>query len=258
MEAQDFAQKLRDAQASNSPIGPLRDVIGIKNISFAYEIQTINTLLRVNSGARIVGKKIGLTSPAVQKQLGVDQPDYGILFHDMEILNGGTISMTKLMQAKAEAEIAFVLGADIIQENLTITDIINSIDYAVPAIEIVGSRIENWNIGITDTIADNASSSHFVIGHTPKMIDEFDMVNLKMQMTRNGEIVSEGTGRDCMGSPLNSTLWLARKMQEKGSPLRAGELIFTGALGPMYTIKSGDELTAHFDQLGSVSVKFID
>lgn len=258
MKAQDFAKKLREAEANRKPIPPLRDSIGIGNIDFAYQIQDHNTQYRLDQGARIVGKKIGLTSKAVQKQLGVDQPDFGILFHDMEILNDDSISMTQLMQAKVEAEIAFVLGADIIQENLTMVDVINSIDYAVPAIEIVGSRIEDWNIKITDTIADNASASHFVIGHTPKMIDEFDMINTKMLMSSNGNQVSQGTGKACLGSPLNAVFWLAKKMQKLGHPLRAGELIFSGALGPMYQVKAGDHISASFTGLGEVSVQFTE
>ncbi len=256
LEAQQFAKRLREASLSRIPIAPLREEIGEQNIALAYDIQNFNTVQRVNEGGRIVGKKIGLTSLSVQKQMGIDQPDFGILFHDMEILNGNPISMKALMQPKVEAEIAFVLGADLIQDNLTSVDIINAIDYAVPSIEIVGSRIENWNIKIVDTIADNASASHFVIGHTPKMIDEFDMVNTKMTMTCNGEKVSEGSGKACMGSPLNAVLWLAKKMQELGNPLRAGELILSGALGPMYGVKAGDSLVASFEGLGSVAVEF--
>ncbi len=258
MEAKTFADQLREASESKQAISPLSEHIGVDNILLAYQIQNHNTQHKVAQGARIVGKKIGLTSHAVQKQLGVNQPDFGILFNDMELLNGGFISMSQLMQPKVEAEIAFVLGADIVQENLTVVDIINSIDYALPAIEIVGSRIANWNIKITDTIADNASASHFVVGHTPKMIDEFDMVNTKMQMTSNGALVSEGSGKDCLGSPLNAVLWLARVMQEMGQPLRAGELIFSGALGPMVQVKAGDVVSAKFEGLGEVSLEFTE
>lgn len=252
----DFALRLRNAYSNRKTIAPLRDEIGVENIPLAYEIQNINTTHRLNNGARIIGKKIGLTSFAVQKQLGVDQPDFGILFQDMEVLNGTSISVQKLMQPKAEAEIAFVLGEDLDEENLTTVDIINAIDYALPSIEIVGSRIENWNIKITDTIADNASASHFVVGHTPKTLDEFDMINCKMQMYANGDLVSEGRGADCLGSPLNAVLWLANKMVEFGDPLQAGEVIFSGALGPMVTVKAGDHIRAEFEGIGSVSVSF--
>ncbi len=257
MKAQDFAIRLREAQKNRQPIAPLRNEIGIEDIDLAYEIQHVNTLHRIEQGVRVTGKKIGLTSLAVQKQLGVDQPDYGMLFSDMEVLNGLSISMQELMQPKAEAEIAFVLGEDLDDDSLTIVDLMNAIDYALPAIEIVGSRIENWDIRFTDTVADNASASHYVIGHTPRTLDEFDMINCVMKMYNHDQEVSTGTGAACMGSPLNATLWLAKKMVELGSPLQAGELIFSGALGPMHTVKEGDILRAEFQGLGSVSISFL-
>jgi len=256
LKAQDLAIRLRDAHLNRQPIAPLRNEIGTEDIDLAYQIQYINTSYRLDQGARITGKKIGLTSLAVQKQLGVDQPDFGILFNDMEVLNGLSLSLKELMQPKAEAEIAFVLGEDLDQENLTIVDVINAIDYALPAIEIVGSRIENWDIRFTDTVADNASASHYVIGHTPRTLDEFDMVNCGMKMYNHDKEVSTGTGAACMGSPLNATLWLAKKMVDLGTPLQAGELIFSGALGPMHTVAEGDVVRAEFEGLGSVSVSF--
>jgi len=244
---------LERSETIATTISPLRDS-GLTDIAAAYVIQNINTEYRINNGARIVGKKIGLTSSSVQTQLGVDQPDYGILFDEMEVLNGQFVSMQDLMQPKVETEIAFVLGEDLNDDRLTIVDLISAIDYALPAIEIVGSRIADWNIKICDTIADNASASHYVIGHTPKTLDEFDMVTCKMQLAKNGDITSEGTGANCLGSPLNATLWLANKMMELGQPLQAGELIFTGALGPMTNVEAGDHITTEIEGLGQVSV----
>lgn len=256
MEASDYAKILRDAYATRSPIKPLRDQIGVEDLEFAYSIQRINTQFRIDQGARIIGKKIGLTSKVIQQHLGVDQPDFGMLFNDMEVLNGQSIAMSELMQGKVEGEIAFVLAEDLDVEDLSIVDLISCIDYALPAIEIVGSRIENWDIKITDTIADNASASHFVVGHTPKTLDEFDMVSCKMQLKQNDHIVSEGYGSSCLGSPLNATLWLANKMMELGEPLRAGELIFTGALGPFIDVAKGDNIKVSIEGLGNVSVNF--
>ncbi len=257
-EAKIYAEKLRNAYANRQAITPLREEIGIDDINFAYQIQQINTDLKLANGARITGKKIGLTSLAVQKQLGVDQPDFGILFNDMEVLNGLSVSMSKLMQPKAEAEIAFVLAQDLDGDLLTVVDILDAIDYCLPAIEIVGSRIANWDIKITDTVADNASASHYVLGHTPKTMDEFDVVNCVMKMHKNGELVSEGTGAACIGSPINALLWLANKMVEMGNPLEAGEVIFSGALGPMTNVVTGDKLSATFEGLGDVSINFED
>lgn len=248
-----LAQALRSAADSKIPIPPLRNDIGVTDVDLAYSIQKINTLNRVKSGSRIIGRKIGLTSKAVQQQLGVDQPDYGFLFDDMEVLNGLSVKMSDLMQPKAEVEIAFILGEDLDSENMTLIDLLAAIDYALPAIEIVGSRIENWDIKITDTIADNASASHYVLGHTPKTLDEIDLVNCKMSMHKNGTVVSTGKGSSCLGSPLNATLWLAKRAVELDEPLQAGELILTGALGAMAALAQGDHIEADIDGLGSVS-----
>ncbi len=256
MNKEQIAELLRNSYANKETIPPISQYIGDTDIATAYAIQDINTKHRVDNGARIIGKKIGLTSLAVQKQLGVDAPDYGVLYDDMEVLNGLSVSASDLMQPKAEAEIAFVLSEDLDHDSITIIDLISCIDYALPAIEIAGSRIADWKIKITDTIADNASASRIILGHTPKTLDEFDIVNCKMQLSKNGDTVSEGTGADCMGSPLNATLWLAKKMLELGQPLQAGELIFSGALGPMTAVSSGDRIHASFEGLGTVSVSF--
>jgi len=255
-ELEQLAIALQKAELTKTAIRPLRDAIGITAIDKAYQIQHINTQARIKAGAKLVGKKIGLTSKAVQHQLGVDQPDYGMLFNDMQIENEGSISMQEMMQPKAEAEIAFVLAKDLNNENLTMDELIDAIDYALPSIEIVGSRIENWNIKITDTIADNASASHFVLGNSKKKLSEFDVVNCQMNLIKNGNTVSSGTGADCLGSPLIATLWLAKKMIDLKQPLQAGELILSGALGPMSAVEAGDHIEAEIEGLGSVSISF--
>ena len=256
MKAKDYAAKLRQAQATKTPISPLRDDIGEHNEELAYAIQQVNTNHKLVDGARIVGKKIGLTSIKVQEQFGISTPDFGILFDDMEVLNGLSLPISEVMQPKIEGELAFVLGGSLDNDKLTIVDIINSIDYVLPSLEIVGSSIDNWNIRIADTVADNASASHYVLGHTPKMLDDIDIVNCKMNMTINGELKSSGSGKDCLGSPLNAVLWLARKMQAVGQPLQAGELILSGSLGPMVVVNAGDHVDAEFEGLGSVSISF--
>jgi len=251
-----IAEQLRQASKTGQLISPIREVIGINNLDSAYKIQTQNINLRVDAGARIVGRKIGLTSKVVQKQLGVDQPDFGALLNTMEVLNGDEIPWNELHQPKVEAEIAFVLAKDITDPTITSHELISSIDYALPSIEIVGSRIADWNIKITDTIADNASASHYVLGHRPVKLSDFDMINCKMQMTKNNEIVSEGSGAACLGSPLNATMWLAKTMIKNGNPLRAGDVILTGAVGPMATVQQGDKVVAEIEGLGMVSVSF--
>ncbi len=251
-----LAQKLRDAYLTKTPCRPLREVIGVEDLQKAYAIQEINNQRLLANGARITGRKIGLTSKAVQKQLGVDQPDFGLLFNTMEVLNNDTISVKELMQPKAEGEIAFVLGQDLPERELTSTELLTAISYVLPAIEIVGSRIENWNIKITDTIADNASASHYVLGHQPIQLEAIDLVNCQMIMKKNGVIISRGTGAACLGSPINATLWLVNQMAKLGSPLKAGEVILSGALGPMVPIEAGDSFEATFTGLGKVYVHF--
>lgn len=250
------AKRLRTAEEKGMPCAPIRNLIGTNDLEKAYAIQAINTALKKAQGGRIVGSKIGLTSPAVQKQLGVNQPDFGMLWQDTEVWNGGEISMKELMQPKAEAEIAFVLGKDLTSDGLTSIDIISAIDYALAAIEIVGSRIENWDIKITDTIADNASASHWVVSHQPVKLENIDLINCKMVMENNGKKVSEGIGKACLGSPINSMLWLAQKMQQLGKPMKAGDVILTGALGPMVAAKAGDNFRVMIEGLGEVSVGF--
>jgi len=255
MTASEYAEKLRIARDTKTPIDPIRDAIGIDNIEMAYQIQHANTKFQIENGARLVGKKIGLTNKAVQAQLGVDQPDFGALFDHMEVLNGLSVSASELMQPKIETEIAFVIGEDLDLPNMTIVDLISAIDYALPALEIVGSRISDWNIKFVDTVADNASASHYVLGHTPRTLDEFDMVGCKMKLFKNNQLVSEGSGAGCLGSPLNAVLWLANKMLELGDPLQAGELILSGALGAMVPITKGDHITTEIEGLGTVSLK---
>ncbi len=251
-----LAKQLRDAYARRIACPPLREVIGVEDIELAYAIQNTNNQLLIKEGARVTGRKIGLTSKAVQKQLGVNQPDFGVLLNTMEVLNGDSVSMSELMQPKVEAEIAFVLKEDLPAHALTTTELISAIDYALAAIEIVGSRIANWDIKITDTVADNASASHYVLGHRPVRLENIDLVGCKMQMTKNGEVVSTGSGAACLGSPLNATLWLVNQMAALGTPLKAGEVILSGALGPMANVEAGDTFAATFDGLGSVSVSF--
>lgn len=251
------AERLRVAAKTGVPCAPIRDLIGPLDLEKAYAIQEINTAFRIEEGARVVGSKIGLTAPVVQKQLGVDQPDFGMLWNDTEVLNGGEISMKALMQPRAEAEVAFVLGKDLIQDRLTSVDILSAIDYAVASIEIVGSRIADWDIKIVDTIADNASASHWVIGHKPVKLENLDLINCKMVMENNGKIVSEGLGKACLGSPINAMLWLAQKMQKIGKPMKAGDVILSGALGPMVSAKAGDNFKVIIEGLGEVSVAFV-
>ena len=250
------ADRLHAAATSRVPTAPIRDLFAAGDTDAAYAVQAINTERALASGRRLVGRKIGLTSLAVQKQLGVDRPDYGMLFADMARPEAMDIAIADVMQPKVEAEIAFVLGRDLDHERLTVADLFRAVDYAVPAVEIVGSRIADWDIRLTDTIADNASSGLYVLGSRPVRITDFDMRMCGMVMEKAGEPVSVGAGAACMGSPLNATLWLAEVMARVGRPMRAGDTILSGALGPMVAVAPGDVFDVRIEGLGSVRAAF--
>jgi 2-keto-4-pentenoate hydratase len=164
--------------------------------------------------------------------------------------------MQAIMQPKVEGEIAFVLGRDLTSESINSTDVMSAIDYTVVAIELLGSRIEGWDIHLTDTIADNASASHWVVGRKQVQLKNLDLINCNMVMEKNGEIVSRGVGSDCLGSPINAVLWLARNMIRLGNPMRAGQVVFTGALGQVADAEAGDNFRVIVDGLGETSVRF--
>jgi 2-keto-4-pentenoate hydratase len=257
--AAEIARQLRDAQMHGVPCAPVRNAIaalGGDPLDGAYAVQRINTDLRLAAGRRLVGRKIGLTSQAVQTQLGVDRPDFGTLFDDMAFSDGEEISLSRTQQPKVEAEIALVLERDLPHERHTIADLLRATAYALPAIEVVGSRIANWDIRLTDTVADNASSGLFVLGNRPVKLDAFDVVACGMVMELSGQQVSVGAGAACLGNPLCAALWLADTMVRVGAPLVAGDVVLTGALGPMVPVVGGNAFTARIQGLGSVSAVF--
>lgn len=250
------AERLEAAYASGIPCAPVRDLIGGNDVTAAYAVQRDLTARRIVGGARIVGRKIGLTSEAVQQQLGVDQPDFGVLFDDMEYVDGDTIPVDAVLQPRVEAEIAFVLGSGLEDGALDATQVRGAIDYGVAALEICGSRIDQWDISFGDTVADNASAGAFVIGHQRRRLEEFDPVGVSMRMTIDGEQVSADSGAACLGDPIDAVVWLARMTRELGDPLRAGQIILSGALGPMRSVAAGDTVTADLTGLGAVTATF--
>lgn len=251
------ARRLRDAETSGAPCKPIRDLLPAGDVEAAYAVQRVNHARALAAGRRLCGRKIGLTSKTVQKQLGVDQPDFGSLYADMERGDGDEIASASVLQPRAEAEIALVLERDLAHEQPTLADVLRAVAFAVPAIEIVGSRISNWDIGLVDTIADNASSGLYVLGGPARRPDGLDLRACQMQLTRNAEIVSRGDGAACLGNPLHAALWLAKRMVALGSPLIAGDTIMTGALGPMVPISAGDTISAEIAGVGSVRAAFV-
>jgi 2-keto-4-pentenoate hydratase len=250
------ASKLRAACETRQPIAPIRELIAADDSNGAYEIQELNVRHELGKGRRLSGRKIGLTSPAVRKQFGVFEPDYGALFADTEHGPNEEVSAGKLIQPRCEVEVALVLDRDLDHPGATFADIVRATAYVLPAIEIVDSRIAKWDIKLVDTIADNASFGRYVLGSTARHLDGLDLAGCRMRMTKNGEECSKGQGKDCMGHPLNAAAWLARTMYAKGSPLRAGDVVMTGALGPMVSALANDEFAAEVEGLGAVSVRF--
>lgn len=250
------ADRLVAAAKEGVACAPVRTLLGDADIDAAYAVQELNTERACAAGRRLVGRKIGLTSPAVQKQLGVDQPDFGMLFADMAMPENLAIPAGAVLQPKIEAEVALILGADLDGHQLTLADVVLGVAYALPALEIVGSRIEKWEIGIVDTIADNASSGLFVLGGPVRRLDGLDLAAATMTLRRGDDIVSQGVGAACLGHPLNAVLWLAREMVARGRPLRRGDIVLSGALGPMVPVKPGDRFEASIEGLGTVVALF--
>lgn len=246
--------RLRTATLLQEPCAPVRDLIGDGDVADGYAVQQLGIAARLAEGARVVGRKIGLTSPAVQAQLGVHQPDFGVLLHDMEVPNGGTAPMERLLQPKVEAEIAFVLRSDV--DVVDPERVRDAVDYAVAALEIVDSRIAGWDISFLDTVADNASSGLYVLGEQRVTLEEFEPATATMEMSLNGQVASTGTGAACLGDPLAALAWLARTARDLGDPLRPGQVVLSGALGPMAPVGAGDHVRADISGLGSVQVRF--
>ncbi|QOC93410.1 2-keto-4-pentenoate hydratase [Micromonospora craniellae] len=258
------AERLASAIADGRPCAPVRDLIVADDttvaVELAYRVQRRMVEQRVAAGAHLVGRKIGLTNPRVQAQLGVDQPDFGALFDDMVCPPDSTVDLGRLLQPKIEAEIAIVLGVDLVTSPrsapISAADVVAATDHVLPALEIVDSRIAGWDIGIVDTIADNASSGLFVLGRDKVMVDSVDLAAVEMTMTSDGRVVSTGCGADCLGSPLAAVAWLANAVGDLGEPLRAGEVVLSGALGPMVPVTPGATFSADITGVGQVSVSF--
>jgi 2-keto-4-pentenoate hydratase len=258
--------RLSQALESRVPCAPVRDLIGTDDLPAAYAVQQGLVQARIAAGAKVVGRKIGATSEAVQKQLGVDQPDFGYLLDDMDVSAGAIegadpISMRTLLQPRVEGEVAFVLAKDIDpadEADITVDLVRDAVEVALPALEIVDSRIADWAIEFTDTVADNASSGLFVVGQEGRSLEDLEPVDVTMSLTINGEERSSGTGAACLGDPLEALRWLAVQAYRFGDPLRAGHLILSGALGPFVPFAPGDRVVATISGFAPLSVTFSD
>ncbi|MFN3133977.1 MAG: 2-keto-4-pentenoate hydratase [Candidatus Kryptonium sp.] len=251
-----FANELYQAELSLKPIEPLTSRDGNITIEDAYKIQLKNVKRKLETGLKIKGKKIGITSFAVQRMLNVNQPDFGYLFDTMYVEDGGVVKLDSLIQPRVEGEIAFVMEKDLKGPEVTVADVLKATAFVVPSIEIVDSRIKDWRIKIQDTIADNASSGLFVLGGKKTIVDNLDFRCLGMILEQNGEVVVSGAGAASLGNPVKAVAWLANKLAEFGEYLRAGEVVLSGALAQLVVPKKGDFFKVSIQKLGSVSVKF--
>ncbi|MXV99138.1 MAG: 2-keto-4-pentenoate hydratase [Acidimicrobiaceae bacterium] len=243
--------------AAGVPCDPVRDMPGLAAAGpeAGYAVQQLNTEHWLRAGLRVSGHKVGLTNPAVQEQLGMDEPIWGVLFADRCRTDGDDLGGAGLIEPRVEVEVAVVLGADLDKGQHTVADVIRATAFVLPAFEIVDSRIAGWDITNFDMIADNAGAGLYVLGTRPVPLAAVDLRRVEMQLTVNGEDAATGSGAACLGNPLNSVLWLADTMSQRGTPLQAGECIMTGSLCPMRPITPGDKLHAEIDGLGTVSAE---
>lgn len=248
--------RLAAARAAGRPCPPVRTLLAAGDIRTAYAVQAAWVARQVAAGATVVGRKIGLTSPAVQAQLGVDQPDFGTLLSTMNCPPGEPVDTGRLLQPKIEAEIAFLIASDLDIPDIGPDDVLAATGGVAAALEIVDSRVAGWDISIVDTVADNASAGLFTLGPEHRPPGGLDLAACSMRLCRGGAEASTGSGAACLGHPAIAVAWLANTARSFGQPLRAGEIVLSGALGPMVPAAAGDQVTAEISGLGQVSAVF--
>jgi 2-keto-4-pentenoate hydratase len=248
------AGRLWEASERKVPCAPIRNELGKDNIIGAYRVQYANAKKRIANGDAHVGFKVGMTSAAVQQQLGYFEPNFGHLFGSCEYLNGASVPNRSLIQPRAEGEIAFVLNKDLIDVRLRLSDVVRSVDYAVCSIELLDSRITGWDIGPADSIADNGSGGAHVLGMFPRKVTDCDLTLCGMIGKKNGRIESLGVGAASMTNPLLAVLWLAEKLAQTDRPLRAGDVVLSGSLGPIVALAPGDAFEVEIGGFGSVCI----
>ncbi|NHB95691.1 fumarylacetoacetate hydrolase family protein [Photorhabdus stackebrandtii] len=252
-----LGEKLFQSWRSHQAINPISDEYPKLTLHDAYLIQQKVIARRLETtDERIIGKKIGITSQAVMDILDVDQPDFGILTSDMYYENNATVPIEQLIAPKAEGEIGFILKRNLRGPGITAEDVLQATAYVVPCIEIVDSRIRDWKIKITDTVADNASSGLFVIGNGTRLPSEIDLAAVTMTLEKNGKLIDTGIGAAAFGHPANAVAWLANRLGTLDTTLRQGEIILSGSLATMVPVNAGDQLKINLLGLGSARINF--
>ncbi|GAB3432166.1 2-oxopent-4-enoate hydratase [Massilia solisilvae] len=251
-----LGNELYDALVRGQTVTPLTERHPDMTIEDAYHIQQRMTARRIEQGARVVGKKVGVTSQAVMDLLQVHQPDFGYLLDTMLYNEGEAIPVESMIQPKAEGEIAFILKHDLLGPGISNADVLRATECVMPCFEIVDSRIRDWKIRIQDTVADNASCGVFVLGDRAVDPRKVDLTTCGMVLEKNGEVAATGAGAAAIGSPVNAVAWLANTLGKLGIPLRAGEVILSGSLAAMLPVKAGDNLRVSIGGIGGCSVRF--
>lgn len=251
-----LADALWQAETSRNPIEPLTDQHDDLVIEDAYAIQAINVQRRIDNGASVVGRKVGLTSKPMQQLLGVNEPDYGVLLDDMYVEEGDQVDLDRLIQPRIEAELAFILDRDLQGPGVTTAKALAAIGGALPALEIVDSRVVDWRIKLIDTVSDNASCGLLTVGGRITKITDLDVRLVGTALYRNGEVIDTGAGAAALGNPVRCVAWLANKFATFGASLSAGDVILPGAVHKMVPVKSGDTFRADFAHVGAVTVTF--
>lgn len=252
----EVADTLAEAERTRSPVPPLRETYPDLDVVDAYEIQLLNIRRRLDAGASVLGHKVGLSSKAMQDMMGVGEPDYGHLLSDMALAEDTPVSAGRYCMPRVEVEVAFVLGATLPGEDCTEADVLAATEYVAPSIELIDSRIDNWNIKIGDTIADNASSAGFVLGADRVKPADIDLLTIDARLYRGGEEVASGRSDAVLGNPVVAVAWLARKVASFGVTLEAGHVIMPGSVHRAIDVHPGDEFEAVMDGLGSVRLSF--
>jgi 2-keto-4-pentenoate hydratase len=253
---QDLADELWEADRSAKPVAPLTERHPDLVLADAYAIQTINIERRVAAGQRIIGRKVGLTSRPMQELLGVDEPDFGVLTDEMMVEDGDLIPLSRLNQPRVEAELAFVMETDLAGPGISTGVALRAIAGALPAVEIVDSRVADWKIKLVDTVADNASSGLLVVGGRMRSVADLDLRLLGVAVSRHGELIDTGAGAAALGNPARCVAWLANKLGQFGAGLKAGDIVLPGAVHKMVPVAPGDVFRADFAHLGAVTVRF--
>jgi 2-keto-4-pentenoate hydratase len=254
-----LAERLDAAWRTGVPIPPLSESDGLTSVETAYAIQTHWTNMRLARGEEIVGRKIGLTSKAIQQQLGVSEPDYGTLWESSfyRAKDGRVeIPASDFLQPRIEGEIAFLIGQPLRGPNITAQAILAATEACALGVEIVASRIADWRIKLVDTVADNASYGGFTLGPWDRQLRDADLAALAMTIHHNGALAAEGVGAAALGHPAVSTAWLANKLSEFGVALAPGDIVISGGITKMLPVRAGDEFVFTLTGQPTVTVSF--